>query len=155
MIGSFGLFLRKCMIWPSQNDHSLSVILSNKNGVSCKELLVHLSINNKTITIIIIIIITIIINNHTCVFLGGNHYSLGFSRSALWILPTISHRILKRCISLTKKMWKPQDRDLIKLRIFNALRTVLSETVPLNPPFTVGAWWWKVQWLSVHLVPLP
>lgn len=78
------------------------------------------------------------VNNHTCVFLGGNHYSLGFSRSALWILPTISHRILKRCISLTKKMWKPQDRDLIKLRIFNALRTVLSETIPLNPPLYCG-----------------
>lgn len=71
-------------------------------------------------------------NNQVREFLGDNHYSLEFSRSASWILALSLKNIKKLCQSYKDDM-KPPGLSLVKLRIFDSLKAVSSEAIPWSP----------------------
>lgn len=98
--------------YPNVNNHSFSVChLSSKNGVPGRRVA---NSARSSVTRVL--------------FLPDNCHTLACSRSALWVLPILSHGTLKRCVL--------KGRYLIKLIIFPASsRTFLG---PFFKPWMCG-----------------
>lgn len=106
---TLGLFLRQCLAMRSLNDHSLSVILSNKSECSMQRA-VGLAVD---------------LDSHTSAFLEDDHYCSGFSRRS-WclLLYFVTRDISETCA---------QRLSFIKLMMFSAWQSVINGTSSVSP----------------------